>query len=65
MKRTTNLAEPLFDPILAEVYRIRDAYALKFKFDTEAICDALASSRFRHPSRKTDRAGKSARRRMA
>ena len=32
----------MFDPILDELYRARDAYARKFNFDTDAICDALA-----------------------
>ena len=34
--------DSLFDPILDELYRARDAYARKFNFDTDAICDALA-----------------------
>ena len=33
--------EPMFDPILDELYRARDAYARAFNFDTDAICDAL------------------------
>ena len=33
--------EPLYDPILAEVYRTRDAYAREFNFDVDAICAAL------------------------
>ena len=33
--------EPLYDPILAEIYRTRDAYAREFNFDVDAICEAL------------------------
>ena len=33
--------EPLYDPILAEIYRTRDAYAREFNFDVDAICAAL------------------------
>ena len=42
MKPRAKPVEPLFDPILDELYRARDAYARKFNFDTNAICDALA-----------------------
>ncbi len=42
MKPRAKPIEPLFDPILDELYRARDAYARKFNFDTDAICDALA-----------------------
>ncbi|MSQ73513.1 MAG: hypothetical protein EXR27_19880 [Betaproteobacteria bacterium] len=41
MKNRKESLEQAFDPILAEVYRVRDAYSRKFKFDTNAICDAL------------------------
>ena len=42
MKPRAKPAEPMFDPILDELYRARDAYAREFNFDTDAICDALA-----------------------
>ena len=42
MKPRARTIEPLFDPILDELYRARDAYAREFNFDTDAICDALA-----------------------
>ena len=42
MKTNLKDDEVLFDPILAEVYRIRDAYARKYKFNIDAICDALS-----------------------
>ena len=35
--------EPLYDPILAEIYRTRDAYAREFNFDVDAICASLVS----------------------
>lgn len=41
MKAKLKKDDVLYDPILAEVYRIRDAYARKFNFDIDAICDAL------------------------
>ena len=41
MKAKLKNDDVLFDPILAEVYRIRDAYARKFNFNIDAICDAL------------------------
>ena len=44
MKPRAKPVGPLFDPILDELYRARDAYARKFKFDVGAICDALARS---------------------
>ena len=42
MKPRAKTIEPLFDPILDELYRARDAYAREFNFNTDAICDALA-----------------------
>ena len=42
MNPRTKSIEPMFDPILDELYRARDAYAREFNFDTDAICDALA-----------------------
>ena len=44
MKPRAKPVEPLFDPILDELYRARDAYARMFNFDIGAICDALARS---------------------
>ena len=44
MKPRAKPVEPLFDPILDELYRARDDYARKFDFDVGAICDALAHS---------------------
>ena len=44
MKPRAKPVETLFDPILDEIYRARDAYARKFKFDVGAICDAPARS---------------------
>ena len=44
MKPRAKPVEPLFDPILDELYRARDAYARMFNFDIDAICDALARS---------------------
>ena len=41
MKAKSKDDDLLYDPILAEVYRIRDAYARKFNFNIDAICDAL------------------------
>ena len=41
MKHSTKSGEPLYDPILAELYKTRDAYAREFNFDANAICDAL------------------------
>ena len=62
MKIRSKVNEPMFDPILAEVYRIRDAYARKFHFDTDAICDALLAGRIQHPPKQTiRRAGNRAR----
>ena len=40
----------MFDPILDELYRARDAYAREFNFDTDAICDALARRTKRTPA---------------
>lgn len=45
MKAKLKSDNVLFDPILAEVYRIRDAYARRFNFDVDAICDALPAAR--------------------
>lgn len=41
MKHSAKAVEPLYDPILAELYSVRDAYAREFNFDANAICDAL------------------------
>lgn len=49
MKPRAKATEPLFDPILDELYRARDAYAREFNFDTDAICDALAPCTKRAP----------------
>ena len=54
MKTRSKINEPMFDPILAEVYRIRDAYARKFHFDTDAICDALPAVRVQHPPKRAN-----------
>lgn len=58
MKPRAKPVEPLFDPILDELYRARDAYARKFKFDVGAICDALARSAHT-PEEKSDGAPQS------
>ena len=50
MKPRAKTIEPLFDPILDELYRARDAYASEFNFDTDAICDALAPRTKRVPT---------------
>ena len=50
MKPRAKATEPLFDPILDELYRARDAYAREFNFDTDAICDALAPRSKRTPA---------------
>lgn len=41
MKAKSKDDDVLYDPILVEVYRIRDAYARKFNCNIDAICDAL------------------------
>ncbi|MFM9967050.1 MAG: hypothetical protein ACKVQK_01415 [Burkholderiales bacterium] len=50
MNAKSKKGEAIFDPILAEVYRVRDAYARKFNFNIDAICDALHATR---PQRRT------------
>ena len=50
MKPRAQTPEPLFDPILDELYRARDADARKFNFDPAAICDALARPAKHNPA---------------
>ena len=50
MKPRAKTIEPLFDPILDELYRARDAYAREFNYDTDEICDALAPRAKRTPA---------------
>ncbi len=47
MKSAARTAELKYDPILDELYCVRDAYAREFKFDVDAICDALVHRRQR------------------
>ena len=44
MKPRAKPDESKFDPILDELHRARDAYARKFNFDVNAVCDALTRS---------------------